>query len=121
METTTQKMLQMFLARSSISCIPAVRTVGEILRELDEPFSVADIRSIHRGSGPALYLITPTSKKQLRYRKGLWSLPVGPERFRSLRAARVYIKNNYGRLNAEVTVQLAGEVRGVEVSGTFTR
>ena len=66
------------------------------------------------------YLVTPKSKKDLVRVRGGWKLPVGSERYRSLRRARVWIKRNVGRLNLEVMMRLPGQVRVVSISGAFT-
>jgi hypothetical protein len=65
------------------------------------------------------YLITQSSKKDLRFARGRWVLPEGPERFQSLRTARVYLKKNYGRLNVAITVYVPGLIRAVQVQGTI--
>jgi len=65
-----------------------------------------------------VYLILKNSKFDLTYKDHKWNLPV-TRPFRSLRLAKVYIKNNIGVVNVNQIIQLPGQIRSIEIKGVF--
>ena len=66
------------------------------------------------------YLILKGSKKDLKYKKGKWELPMC-DPFDSLRIAKVYIKQNIGSVKLNFECRLPGKINEVIIEGVITK